>query len=82
MGHLLVAMLPEAQELGLDANADQEEVNAADKVTNGLVVDHAIRHSVTELPHNQHSLVIVPLLALVRFTFLWLWRSRKQLQIQ
>ena len=42
MGHLVAAVLPEAQLVLLDADLAQEQVDAAQKVAERLVVDDAL----------------------------------------
>lgn len=58
MGHLSGTMLSEAKELLLNTDAEEEEVDAADEIADGLVVDHAIANSVTEPPRHKDTVVI------------------------
>jgi hypothetical protein len=44
VGHLVVAVLTEAQPVLLDADLDHELVDAREEVGQRLVVDHALAH--------------------------------------
>jgi hypothetical protein len=46
MGHFVVHVLTESKLVRVDTNFDQEEVNTANEVTKGLVINNTLRNSI------------------------------------